>query len=164
MKRKFILFVTLIGVFFFLTREAKAQYHYDLGLGVKVGSPWMSGTIKYFLNDASALEGLVHVGNFGFGMTALYEHHFIIGGLPGLRWYIGGGAHLAFQTSDGYNPFTGLPRANKAYAGIDAVGGVEYVFEKVPIAIGADVSPIINFAGNVHGWWNAGTYIRYTFK
>ena len=144
-------------------RQASAQYHYELGLGVKVGSPWMSGTIKYFLNNASAVEGLVHIGDFGFGTTALYEKHFMISGVPGLRWYIGGGAHVAFQMSNGYNPFTGVPRTNKTYAGIDGVGGVEYVFEKVPIAIGVDVSPIINIFGGVTGWWNAGTYVRYTF-
>ncbi len=164
MKRNFLIFFMLVGLAFFLPRVASAQYHYDLGLGVKIGSPWMSGTIKYFINDASAVEGLVHVGDFGFGTTALYEHHFMISGVPGLRWYIGGGGHLAFQTSDGYNPFTGVPKTNRAYAGLDGVGGVEYVFEKVPIAIGADISPIINVFGVVGGWWNAGTYVRYTFK
>lgn len=164
MKRKFLFLVTLCAFVIFLPRVVKAQYHYDLGLGVKIGSPWMSGTIKYFINDASAVEGLFHLGDFGFGTTALYEYHFMIGGVPGLRWYIGGGGHLAFQTSDGYNPFTGVPKSNKAYAGFDGVGGVEYVFEKVPITIGADISPIVNVLGTVSGWWNAGTYVRYTFK
>ena len=55
MKRNFLIFFMLVGLAFFLPRVARAQYHYDLGLGVKIGSPWMSGTIKYFINDASAV-------------------------------------------------------------------------------------------------------------
>ena len=163
MKRSFFL-LAIILLAIVMPRIAKAQYHYDLGVGVKIGSPWMSGTVKYFINDAAAVEGLVHVGDFGFGSTALYEQHFMISGVPGLRWYIGGGVHFAFQMNDGYNPFTGVPKTNNAYAGIDGIGGVEYVFEKVPIAIGVDVSPIINVLGTVNGWWNAGTYVRYIFK
>ncbi|MGP1363568.1 MAG: hypothetical protein ACTTKZ_07780 [Bacteroides sp.] len=163
---KFKLFVivafTLLLEFCSLQR-AHAQFHYDLGLGLKVGSPWASATLKYFMNNASALEGLVHLGNFGVGVTALYEHHFMIGGVPGLRWYLGGGAHLAFQlNSYGYNPFTGIPTTG-VYIGLDGVGGVEYKFEKLPLALGLDIGPLINFTPPVGVWWTAGIFARYTF-
>ena len=163
MKRKvaFLAVGVLVALLFGITK-AQAQYHYNFGIGLKFGSPWSSITAKYFANDASAFEGLVHIGNFGLGTTCLYEHHFMISGVPGLRWYLGGGAHFAVQYADGYNPFAAQP-INPLYAGIDGVGGLEYIFEKAPFTVGADISPLINFVGGVSAWWNAGFYGRYTF-
>ena len=154
---------------------ARAQFAYELGVGAKVGSPWLSGTVKYFWGNESAFEGLVHLGSFGVGVTALYEYHFYFHSVPGLRWFVGGGAHVASNIGYraiedpyrryylGYNPFAPGNYAPVS-AGIDGVVGLEYVFEHIPLGIALDVTPLVNFPGRVAFWWNAGLAVRYLFK
>lgn len=164
--------------------SARAQFHYTLGVGGKVGSPWVSGSVKYFMGNSSAIEGLLHFGSFGVGTTVLYEYHFYFPSVPGLRLYVGGGGHIAsnagykkytYTTLYGityeywgwngraYNPFA-PGHYSRLNAGIDAVIGVEYVFEKIPLALAVDVTPLVNFPGVVSFWWNTGVTARYTFK
>lgn len=155
--------------------SARAQFAYEVGVGGKVGSPWLSGTVKYFWGNESAIEGLLHLGTFGVGVTALYEYHLYFPSVPGLRWYVGGGGHLSSCAGYrdgvalyprgyyGYNPFA--PGIYAPFnAGIDAVVGLEYVFEHIPLSLSLDVTPLVNFPGQVTFWWNAGFSVRYLFK
>ncbi len=164
MKKKLLLlifFVISLGAF--VTPQAKAQYHYEWGVGVKFGSPWASINAKHFFNNQDAIEGLLHLWGTGIGVTGLYERHFMIDAAPGLRWYLGGGAHLALQGGSGvYNPYSGTTYSS-AYLGIDGVIGLEYSFEKYPVALSLDASPLFNIIGGPSAWWNTGFAIRYKF-
>ena len=156
-----ILFLLVASCPFF-SSKVQAQYHYEWGVGVKFGSPWASINLKHFLNNQQAIEGLLHLWGSGVGVTGLYERHFMIDAAPGLRWYIGGGAHLAVQGSGGYNPYSGVDHGT-AYLGVDGVIGLEYSFEKYPLALAVDASPLLNIVGGPSFWWNTGLAVRYTF-
>ncbi len=162
--RKHIVFLISLGLLLFAlgSRPASAQYSYELGVGVKIGSPWASITAKYFLGDQSAVEGLGALGPFGLGLTGLYEYHLYFSSAPGWRWYFGGGGHLATGRSGYYNPYADGYYA-KMLIGVDGVIGLEYKFEKYPFCLSLDVIPLLNLNDGLSGWWNAGLSVRYTF-
>lgn len=165
MKKKLVVILfLLVAACPFFSSQAKAQYHYEWGVGVKFGSPWASINAKHFLNHHKALEGLLHLWGSGVGITGLYERHFMIDAAPGLRWYLGGGVHTAIQGGgrQSYNPYSGSSYS-QVYLGVDGVIGLEYSFEKYPLALALDASPLLNIVGGPSFWWNTGFAIRYTF-
>jgi hypothetical protein len=127
---------------------------YKTALGVKV---WDGGgiSLKHFLTDRNAIEGVGFFWDRGFRLTGLYEIHGPIEGAPGLKWYIGPGAHIGF-----YNNKFG----DKAYGGVDGVLGLDYKFNNAPINASIDWQPSFEFGdgrGFVGSWGGLG--IRYTF-
>src|SRR5215213_8759068 len=79
--------------------DAQSMGHtYRTALGV----PFYPGaiTIKHFTQSNRAREGLFYVWDDGFRFTGLYEIHGDINGAPGLKWYVGPGAHIGFWNDD----------------------------------------------------------------
>jgi len=127
---------------------------YRTALGVKV---WDGGgiSLKHFIKENRALEGILYFWNQGVRITGLYEIHGDINGAPGLKWYLGPGAHIGF-----YNEKHG----DGVFAGIDGVIGLDYKFNGAPINVSLDWQPTIEFGtgrGFYGGWGGLG--IRYTF-
>jgi len=156
MGKKQILFAFAI----LLTAIAQSQnkstsgHSYQTALGVKV---WDGGgiSLKHFISDKHALEGIGYFWNRGARITGLYEIHGPISGAPGLRWYIGPGIHLGF-----YNTKYG----DGSFAGIDGVLGLDYKFNGAPINMSIDWQPSFEFGDNrgfVGSWGGLG--VRYTF-
>lgn len=117
---------------------AKAQQAAgQLEAGVRVGLP-LGVTGRYFFTEHSAAEGIVGLYNKTASLTALYQYHWDLSELtaPGVGWYAGGGAHLGTRRIDGSSEFL---------AGIDAIAGVNYVFEKIPLNLSLDWKPAIHF-------------------
>jgi hypothetical protein len=112
-------------------------------------------TLKHFINDRDALEGIGYFWSRGTRITGLYELHFDINGAPGLKWYVGPGAHIGF-----YNTKNG----NGSFAGIDGVLGLDYKINKAPINLSLDWQPSFEFGTGrgFNGNWG-GFAIRYTF-
>ncbi len=148
--------------FFFCGLLAQAQSRsanstgYQTALGLKI---WDGGgvTIKHFLASNRAVEGIGYFYGRGIRITGLYEIHYDIAGAPGLKWYVGPGAHLGFY-NDKYD------NDNKVVIGIDGVLGLDYKFNTAPINISLDWQPSLEFAddfGFNSGWGGLG--IRYTF-
>lgn len=135
---------------------------YRTAIGVKV---WDGGglSVKHFVNDRAALEGIAYIWDEGFRLTGLYEFHGDIGGAPGLKWYVGPGAHVGFydngKDNNNYNDGDG-----NTYFGIDGVIGLDFKFNKVPINISLDWQPVFEFGDNrgFYGNWG-GLGIRYAF-
>jgi len=136
---------------------------YNTALGAKL---WRDGggiTVKHFVGNNNALEGIGYFWNHGTRITGLYEFHFDIAGAPGLKWYVGPGAHVGFYNSgkyyDGYGNGIG-----GTFIGIDGVLGLDYKFNKAPINLSLDWQPSIEF-GDGRGFWGGwgGLGIRYTF-
>ena len=67
---------------------------YTTGIGLRGG--FSQGiTVKHFISDVSAFEGLLSTKYRGFDVTALYElHRYDVFGKDRLNWYYGAGAHL----------------------------------------------------------------------
>lgn len=127
---------------------------YTNALGVKV---WDGGGIsfKHFFNSQNAGELIGYFWRNGVRFTGLFEIHGDINGAPGLKWYIGPGAHIGF-----YNTKYG----DGSFAGIDGVLGLDYKFNGAPINISLDWQPSFEFGdgrGFYGGWGGLG--IRYTF-
>jgi len=144
-----ILFISISGIF-----AQSMGREYTTALGVKVFDG-AGITLKHFIKENRALEGIAYFWNRGTRITGLYEVHFDISGAPGLKWYIGPGAHLGF-----YNTKYG----DGTFAGIDGVLGLDYKINKAPLNLSIDWQPSFEFGtgrGFSGNWGGLG--IRYTF-
>ena len=105
----------------------------------------VSASFKFFMSEPGAVElnlGIRTYGIPGFnwtnvGFSASYQHHFDIGAVEGLRWFVGAGGTVAnsFSSYDAYSGFQ---------AGVFPTGGVEYTF-KFPLVVSADIRPTFYF-------------------
>lgn len=152
------IFVSVLAMFLVLISQAQSRSasssSYRTALGVKV---WDGGgiSLKHFFYNNQAGELIGYFWSSGARFTGLYEIHGDFNGAPGLKWYIGPGAHIGF-----YNSKNG----DGAFAGIDGVLGLDYKFKGAPINISIDWQPSFEFGddrGFVGSWGGLG--IRYTF-
>lgn len=146
----------LLGCFF-IYAGAQAQSMgrtYTTALGVKV---WDGAgiTLKHFVQQDRALEFIGYFYNRGLRVTGLYEIHGDINGAPGLKWYVGPGAHVGFYDAK---------YGDGAFIGIDGVLGLDYKINKAPINLSLDWQPSFEFGTGrgFYGNWG-GLGIRYTF-
>src|ERR1700722_16343991 len=74
------------------------DYKFALGIRFSTAAPTLSNSvsIKYFMNDRDALEGLISFGT-RFGIGGLWERHQLIGNIPAFTWFYGGGGYVGFQ-------------------------------------------------------------------
>ena len=156
MKKTIILSIVLVTI---ALGSAKAQSNvnstdYNTALGVKFYPGAI--TLKHFVTDQNALEVLGYFWNRGSRITGLYEIHGNIAGAPGLKWYIGPGAHIAFYNDKYYQ--------GKSYFGVDGVLGLDYKIRTAPINLSIDWQPSFEFgdgAGFSGNW--GGLAVRYVF-
>jgi hypothetical protein len=159
MKRTFVL---LIAAMLVTITAANAQSRssnsstYTTALGVKFYPTGI--TIKHFITDKHALEGIGYFYNYGSRITGLYEIYGDINNARGLRWYIGPGAHIGF-----YNTRYG----GGSSVGVDGVLGLDYKVTNAPLDLSLDWQPSFEFGDNnfnygFSGGWG-GFGIRYTF-
>ena len=135
---------------------------YTTALGAKF-YPGTGVTLKHFIKDDAALEGIAYFWKDGMRVTGLYEYHGNINGAAGLRWYVGGGAHVGFWNDTYWRREYGLTKGN-VIAGLDGVLGLDYKFNGAPINLSVDWQPSYEFGtyGGFYGNWG-GIAIRYTF-
>jgi hypothetical protein len=157
--RKFIL-LSVVVILFTATKVSaqKGDYNTSSSYTTAVGVKFYPGAIsvKHFVGDNKAVEGLAYFWNRGFRVTGLYEIHFDINDVAGLKWYIGPGAHVGFYGSK-YGGGTSI--------GVDGVLGLDYKIQGAPINLSLDWQPSFEFANNygngfTGGWGGFG--IRYT--
>jgi hypothetical protein len=148
-----ILSVLLIG--FTAQSQTINSSSYKTALGVKVWDG-VGISFKTFTRPNRAIEAVGFFWNEGFRLTGLYEIHGDISGAPGLKWYIGPGAHIGFYNQEHNNGVTTF--------GLDGVIGLDYKINGAPINISLDWQPAFEFANDIgfQGSWG-GLGIRYTF-
>jgi hypothetical protein len=130
-----------------------AQYrpNYTFAIGVRGGATGASsgGTIKGFIGESVALEGIVGVWHGGIATTALVEKYVPAFNTRGLNWYFGGGLH--YTARSGYSRWYIIDERTYDYTnagasyGIDLIGGIEYKIPAVPVAFSVDFKPYIEF-------------------
>ncbi len=154
---KKILLFCLIGLVGIIAPAAAQKnitsQDYKTALGVKFYPGAIS--LKHFIKDNKAVEGLGYFWSRGMRITGLYELHYDIGNAEGLCWYVGPGAHIGFYNNKYYG--------GRSYFGVDGVIGLDYKFKGAPINASIDLQPTFEFgdgAGFV-GWGGLG--IRYVF-
>ena len=133
---KKVLFAT--SLLFLLSVSTNAQ-EYTTAAGIRLGpnSPAIAPgfTIKHFLDERHALEGIVGINN-GIGVCALYEWHFPVGQVPQLQWFAGAGAYAAY-------------RYKTAYLGGAGIVGLDYKLADIPLNISVDWKPELNIIESV---------------
>ena len=157
-------FFSLLMIVTILTGSAYAQTNvgstdYKTALGVKFYPGGI--TLKHFVTDKAALEGIAYFWNRGTRITGLYEIHGNFENAGGLKWYIGPGAHVGFYNNKTYN---GVNYGGNTYIGVDGVVGLDYKIRSAPINLSLDWQPSFEFgdgAGFSGNW--GGLAIRYVF-
>lgn len=155
--KKLFLLLLFIAV---ISMTAGAQ-DYRTAAGLRAGLPY-GLTVKHFLNQTNAVEGILASRWGGFVITGLYEKEYWTGEYPRLNWFWGAGAHIGFWDA-GYNP-----NINATYTGsvigLDGILGLEYTFDDVPLNLSLDILPSINLIGST-GWAgiNGAISVRYVF-
>ncbi len=136
---------------------------YRTGLGVRLSSSGAmvnnSISIKHFLNDATAVEGLFSFGD-PLALGALLEIHKPISGSD-IRWYYGGGGYLAFMKT--YDPNKQKNETNANF-GAQGVIGLDYKFANLPLNLSLDWKPELNIVSDINFEPSAiGFTARFTF-
>ena len=156
--KKSLLLVAVSILFAITAYSQNLSQSYTTALGVKVWGDGGGVTLKHFVRENHALEGIGYFWNGGARITGLYEFHFDFAGAPGLKWYVGPGAHVSFYNNRNNDVNTGT------YVGIDGVLGLDYKIKGAPLNLSLDWQPTIEFGpgrGFIGGW--GGLAIRYTF-
>ena len=145
-------------LFIALTIALNAQ-DYRTSVGLRAGVPY-GLTIKHFMSEENAFEGILASRWGGFVATGLYENEHWTGEYPGLNWFWGFGAHLGFWDNTPYYRTTNMG----AIIGADAILGLEYTFDEIPLNLSLDLLPSVNLVGTT-GWngINGALSIRYVF-
>lgn len=142
--------------------------NYNNAIGLRGGYP--SGlTFKHFSNSNTAWEGILGVWYRAFSVTVLYEKHANAFDVSGMRWYYGGGGHIAASTSDRFhdNRDRYYYRYNEDHAafGIDGIVGLEYKIPPIPFAVSLDLKPTLEVTtgGNAYFGLDPGLGLKFTF-
>lgn len=160
--QKQMLLWMIIGSFF-LTTKAYTQ-SYQSAAGLRLGGLTSGIAIKHFISKTSALEGIVSVARKSFIITGLYEKHVSVDHSNAFKLYFGAGGHLGFfQEGGSYYYNDHRLYTNATVKGIDMIIGMEYKFNNVPINIGFDFKPFIDFFNGNALYFDGGLSIRYTF-
>ena len=159
--KKYFLFV--LGLVMALTVKLNAQStgsDYRTAIGVKVYPGAIS--VKHFVRDNTALEGLASFWRYGFRFTGLYEWHDDINGAPGLKWYVGPGAHLGFFNDRWGRAYLDDDEDGRIDLGLDGVIGLDYKIQGIPINISLDWQPSFTIISDpqFRSWGGLG--IRFT--
>lgn len=156
--KKIIIALTLL---LSISYNSNAQ-DYSTGIGLRGG--FASGiTIKHFIGEKAALEGIVGTVYRGAFITGLYEiHSYSAFDVERLNWYYGAGGHIGF-----WNGYVGHPwfNTNRSYTviGVDGILGMEYNIEEIPINISLDIKPAFNLVGYTGLWIDGAFSVRYIF-
>lgn len=152
--KKFLLSGLIISFSSIAIAQESGTSGYRTAAGIRLGpnSPAISPgfTIKHFLSESSAVEGIVGIGN-GIGVCALYEWHHPISSVNNLQWFIGAGGYAAF-------------RNQSSYIGAAGIAGLDYQFDNIPLNLSIDWKPELNIISKV-GFESSGVgfSVRYIF-
>jgi hypothetical protein len=136
MKRNFLTLLVILVASSFTLLKAQ-DYKVALGVRLSNSTPTLNNSvsIKYFMNQQNALEGLVSFGS-RFGIGGLYEVHKPTTA-TGLNWFFGGGAYIGFQDSNTYFGPTGII-------------GLDYKFTNVPLNLSLDWKPELDIIPSIN--------------
>ncbi|MBL0359065.1 MAG: hypothetical protein IPP72_20360 [Chitinophagaceae bacterium] len=148
--KKNILLSCLIAA---ISLSATAQ-NYNTAAGIRLGpnsAAITAGfTVKHFLNEKAAVEGIVGINN-GFGICGLYELHFPIEAVNNLQWFAGAGGYFAVRSST-------------TFVGAAGIVGLDYKFDEIPLNLSLDWKPELNIISKIAFESSGlGLSVRYTF-
>jgi hypothetical protein len=160
--KKILPLLTLVALLS-ISNSSKAQSmgsSYRTALGVKF---WPGGlSIKHFVRTNRALEGIGYFWGHGFRFTGLYEVHGDINGAPGLKWYVGPGAHIGVY-NEHWHRDDHIYKDGDLSLGVDGVLGLDYKIKGAPINLSLDINPFLEILEHPYFDVWGGLGIRFTF-
>ena len=146
MKKLFFLF--LVAAALATSQNASAQ-EYKTALGVRLSSSNAiqnnSVSLKYFLNEKTAIEGLFTFGD-PLALGALVEFHKPLSS-AGLTYFYGAGGYVGFLKKLNTNTQKTNTEAN---FGAQGVIGLDYKFTNIPLNISLDWKPELNIVSDIN--------------
>lgn len=165
MRNKLLLSLLLLGIST-LIKAQNVTSDYKTAIGFKSLPGGI--TLKQFISNNNALEGIMYFDRDVTRFTALYEFHYDIQStIDVLRWFIGPGVHVGGWTTTfkANNPKkSGL---NTMGLGIDGIIGLDYKIDALPFDISVDWQPSVNLTSYSYlssGLTWGGVAFRYTIK
>ena len=152
--RKITSTIVLLTVLGFGFKATAQDYKVAIGIRLSSAAPTLSNSVsvKYFMNDRNAIEGLVSFGPTRFGIGGLFEVHQLIGSVPAFTWFYGGGGYVGFQSGN-------------TYLGPTGVLGLDYKFQNAPINLSLDWKPELDILPGINFVPDAfAISARFTFK
>ena len=146
MKKIIVTVVLFVGIGLFNTLSAQ---NYKTALGVRLSSSTAmvnnSVSIKHFINEKVAIEGLLSFGD-PLAIGALVEIHKPLAASC-LSWFYGAGGYIGFvktlnTTTQKTNTDTNI--------GAQGVIGLDYKFNNVPLNISLDWKPELNIVTDIN--------------
>jgi hypothetical protein len=159
MRKALLTFLALIIFAGFRSSAQSMGSSYQTAVGIKFWPGAIS--VKHFISDNAALEGLATFWDNGFRVTGLYEIHGDVDNAPGLKWYIGPGAHIGAYNGVLFHDH--YYSSGSLSLGIDGVVGLDYKINGAPIDLSLDIQPYLELAGHPYLDIWGGLCIRYTF-
>jgi len=164
---KKITFTALIITSFLLFSKKTFAQDYPYAVGLKFGGYENGPSVKYFMDQKTALEGVLGLRSHGLVLTGLYEIHVPAFNVDKLKFYYGFGAHIGGVGKGTYSRFNGdaeVYNSNHLLLGADGVLGLEYTFPNAPIAVSLDLNPRAEIATGPFFDIAPGLGVKYTFK
>jgi hypothetical protein len=130
--------LALLAASSLLDRVSAQDYKVAIGVRFSTAAPTLSNSVsvKYFMDESNALEGLVSFGD-RFGLGALYEKHQLIGGTPAFKWFYGGGGYIGFESG-------------QTWLGPTGVVGLDYKFQNAPLNLSLDWKPELDIIPKIN--------------
>ena len=144
--RLYVLAITCCSFF----QQVNGQ-EYSNGLGIRLSTSQatinQSVSYRHYFNENTAVEALLSFDPIAIG--ALYEKVYPLGA-PGLQWFFGGGAYVAFKGDN--------------VIGAMGIIGLDYTIPSMPINLSLDWKPELNLVNNVNFQASAvGLSVRFVF-
>ena len=122
---------------------------YKTALGVRLSSANAmqnnSISIKQFINDKTAIEGLFTFGD-PLSLGALLEFHKPLSA-PGLKYFYGAGGYIAFLKKVNV---TTQKISTEPNFGAQGIIGLDYKFTNIPLNISLDWKPELNIVSDIN--------------
>lgn len=158
----FVIFCTCYSL------ESYSQ-NYNTGIGIRLGGFSNGLTVKHFIKEDAAIEGILS-GGFpyrGFHVTVLYEKHLPAFKSDQILFFYGAGGHLGYYRAGMYE---GWWKGKRYYygesvmsGGIDGIIGLEWLIPGIPFTLGADIKPTIELFNPLFDYLDGGISFRYKF-
>lgn len=164
---KKIIYILSVSVSFLLINQRAQAQDYKAAAGLKFGAYEIGPSGKYFLNQTTAIEGILGIRDHGIVITGLYEIHTRAFNVDKLNFFYGFGGHLGSIGSGYYKRFGSDDQYYKdrhLLFGADGVAGLEWVIPNSPIAVSLDLNPRLEIATGPFFDIAPGVGVKYTFQ